>query len=62
MICSNCNKHYDAIHNEKTELIIKRVIIVGMLGNKEFVGSHSKQIMKIIDQQSQAHNNLNHQF
>ena len=47
---------------KKTKLIIKHVIIVGTLGNKEFVGNHSKQIMKILYRQSQAHNNLNHQF
>ena len=65
MICSNCKKHYDSVQNEKKpKRVIKHATIVGMLENKEFVGNHSKQIMKIIYQQSQsqAHNNLNHQF
>ena len=48
--------------NKKTKLIIKHVMIVGTLENKEFVGNHNKQAMKIIYQQSQAHNNLYHQF
>ena len=60
MICSSCKKHYDSVQNEKAKLIIKHVMIVGMLENKEFVGNHNQQIMKIIFQQSQAHNNLNH--
>ena len=61
MICSSCKKHYDAIQN-KPKLIIKHIIIVGMLENKESVGNHNKQIMMIIYQQSQAHNNLDHKF
>jgi nicotinate-nucleotide adenylyltransferase len=42
-------------------------MIVDMLENKELIGKHNKhhnqhQIMKTIYQQSQAHNNPNHQF
>ena len=29
MICSSCKKHYDSMYNEKQEVIIKHVMIVG---------------------------------
>ena len=62
MICSSCNKHYDSVHNEKTKTHYKtcndcrharkqRVRRIPQQANNE----------DNIYQQSQAHNNLNHQ-
>ena len=46
---------------KEPKLSIKHLILADML-ETDFAGNHNKQIMKIIYQQSQAHNNLSHKF
>ena len=67
MTCSNLKKN-NMIQSimEIPNPIITHVMVVDVLENKEFVGKHNNhhnqhQIMKIIYQRSQAHNNLDHQ-